>query len=124
MCFKPKMPEPTQEELQAEAELSSLRKAQQAELNVEKSEAKRKRTEEAITKLKGRYGFSSLLSRSGARGFISNYGRITSIPNYGSIPTKPTQKLFKRRPLTSGERQAVVPAARNSQRSIINPKGN
>lgn len=127
MCFpKPKMPEPTAEELQAEAELKSLRRAQESALQQEKTEAKRKRTEEAIAKMKGRYGFSSLLSRAGARGFIPNYGKTSLIPNYGDTSTPSSsassQRVFRR----SGSpriRKAAVPAARQARASILEAKG-
>jgi hypothetical protein len=73
MCFKkPKMPAPSAEELQAEAELKQQREAMRAELASVKAEAKERRTQEAIAKATGRYGFRSLLSgRKGGQGFLS-----------------------------------------------------
>lgn len=73
MCFKkPKMPAPSAEELQAEAELKQQREAMRAELATMKAESKERRTQEAIAKATGRFGFRSLLSgRKGGQGFVS-----------------------------------------------------
>lgn len=73
MCFKkPQMPAPSAEELQAEAELKQQREAMRAELATMKAESKERRTQEAIAKATGRFGFRSLLSgRKGGQGFVS-----------------------------------------------------
>jgi hypothetical protein len=73
MCFKkPKMPEPTAEEIAAEKELKQQREALKAQLAAEKAEAKERRTREAISRATGTYGFRSLISgRKGGQGFMS-----------------------------------------------------
>jgi hypothetical protein len=73
MCFKkPKMPAPSAEEMAAEQELKQQRETMRAQLAATKAEAKDRRTQEAIARATGRYGFRSLLSgRKGGQGFLS-----------------------------------------------------
>lgn len=73
MCFKkPKMPAPSAEEIAAEKELEQQRETMRAQLAATKAEAKERRTQEAIARATGRFGFRSLLSgRKGGQGFLS-----------------------------------------------------
>lgn len=73
MCFKkPTMPAPSAEEVAAEKELEQQRETMRAQLAATKAEAKNRRTQEAIARSTGRFGFRSLLSgRKGGQGFLS-----------------------------------------------------
>ena len=85
MCFKkPKAPQPTQQEVQDEAELKALEEAQAAELAREKAIVKRRQTELDVSKARARYGFRSLISGSkGGAGFIPNSNFASQRPTIG-----------------------------------------
>ena len=74
MCFKkPKMPPPTQEEIQAEAELKGMRDRQKQELALQKQQMLERSKEEIMAMRSGRYGYRSLITGGqGGAGYVRN----------------------------------------------------
>jgi pyruvate/2-oxoglutarate dehydrogenase complex dihydrolipoamide acyltransferase (E2) component len=72
MCFKtPKPPQPTAQELAAEAEAKSMRDAAAAEAARRLADEKQRRLEEGVIRASGNYGVRSLISgRKGGQGFM------------------------------------------------------
>jgi len=94
MCFsKPKAPEKTEEDKKAEEELAALRKQRQEQLNAEISEAKDRRTEEAINRANGFFGNRSLIKGAkGGAGFLGKEARerkAVSTSRYKNAPLLP-----------------------------------
>ena len=101
MSFKkPKASEKTEEELKAEEELAALRKQRQEQLNAEISDAKDRRTEEAINRAQGFFGNRSLIKGAkGGAGFLGKEARDRKPIAKGRYKNAP---LLPNAPRTSG----------------------